>query len=169
MLWLADTSVAVPALQASHVAHAQVQRGIGGRALGLPAHAALETYSVLTRLPGDARLSADDASTLIADRFDPIIALATDAAAHLVRTLAERRISGGAVYDAVIGLTALRRFSPGIHAPRPRIRPLGWPTRSSDEPFGFSGAAGGGRRGRRRHRVPRARPERATIGRVCCS
>lgn len=106
MLWLADTSVAVPALQASHVAHAQVQRHLAGRAVGLSSHAALETYSVLTRLPGDARLSLDDASTLIADRFDPIIALEAEAARVLIRTLAEKRIGGGAVYDALIGLTA---------------------------------------------------------------
>ena len=106
MLWLADTSVAVPALQASHLAHAQVQRQLAGRGLGLTAHAALDTYSVLPRLPGDARLSLDDASTLIADRFDPIIALAADTAVFLVQTLAERGVGGGAVYDALIGLTA---------------------------------------------------------------
>lgn len=78
MLWLADTSVAVPALLASHLAHVQVQDQLAGRVLGLTAHAALETYSVLTRLPGDARLSLDDASTLIAERFDSIIAFEPD-------------------------------------------------------------------------------------------
>jgi toxin FitB len=106
VLWLADTSVAVPALQASHLAHAEVQHQLAGRMLGLTAHAALETYSVLTRLPGDARLSLDDASTLITERFDPIIVLAADAAGHLVQTLSQARIGGGAVYDALIGLTA---------------------------------------------------------------
>ncbi len=103
---MADTSVAVPALQASHMAHLQVQQQLAGRALGLTAHAALETYSVLTRLPGDARLSLDDASTIIAERFDPIIALAADADGCLVQTLSEKGIGGGAVYDALIGLTA---------------------------------------------------------------
>jgi toxin FitB len=106
MLFLADTSVAVPALQASHVAHAQVQRHLAGRGLGMCSHAALETYSVLTRLPGDARLSLEDAATLIADRFDPIVALAGDTAVLLVQTLSEKGIGGGAVYDALIGLTA---------------------------------------------------------------
>ena len=106
MLWLADTSVAVPALLASHLAHIQVQDQLGGRVLGLTAHAALETYSVLTRLPGDARLSLDDASTLIAERFDSIIALAADQAPLLIQTLSQKGIGGGAVYDALIGLTA---------------------------------------------------------------
>jgi toxin FitB len=96
----------VPALLASHLAHAQVQRHLAGRNLGLSAHAALETYSVLTRLPGDARLNPQDASTLIAERFNPIIALEADSAVGLVRTLAEQGIGGGAVYDALIGLTA---------------------------------------------------------------
>jgi toxin FitB len=106
MLWLADTSVSVPALQASHVAHKQVQGQLAGRELGMSTHAALETYSVLTRLPGDARLSLEDAATLIADRFDPIIALETETAVLLVQTLSEKGIGGGAVYDALIGLTA---------------------------------------------------------------
>ena len=106
MLWLADSSVAVPALLASHVAHIQVQDQLAGRVLSLTAHAALETYSVLTRLPGDARLSLDDASTLIAERFDSIIALAADQAGLLIRTLSHKGIGGGAVYDALIGLTA---------------------------------------------------------------
>jgi toxin FitB len=106
MLWLADTSVAVPALQASHVAHEHVQGHLAGRELGMSTHAALETYSVLTRLPGDARLSLEDAATLIADRFDPIIALEAETAVLFVQTLSERDIGGGAVYDALIGLTA---------------------------------------------------------------
>jgi predicted nucleic acid-binding protein len=106
VLWLADTSVAVPALLASHLAHVQVQDQLAGRVLGLTAHAALETYSVLTRLPGDARLSLDDASTLIAERFDSIIAFEPDQAGILIRTLSHRGIGGGAVYDALIGLAA---------------------------------------------------------------
>lgn len=106
MLWLADTSVAVPALLASHLAHVEVQDQLAGRILGLTAHAALETYSVLTRLPGDARLSLEDASKLIAERFDSIVALAADQAGLLVRTLSQKGIGGGAVYDALIGFTA---------------------------------------------------------------
>ena len=108
MLWLADTSVAVPALLASHLAHAQVQRQLAGRPLGLTAHAALETYSVLTRLPGDGRLSLNDASTLIAERFGPIVVLSVDEGGALIRTLSVKGIGGGAVYDALIGLTALQ-------------------------------------------------------------
>ena len=105
-LWLADTSVAVPALQASHQAHDLVQHGVGERRVGLTVHSALETYSVLTRLPGDARLSPADAATLIYDRFDSLIELAPGVGASLVQTLAHANIAGGAVYDALIGLAA---------------------------------------------------------------
>ena len=56
-----DTSVAVPLLVRSHRHHAQVVRWWGGQYLALSGHALAETYSVLTRLPGDARLAAGDA------------------------------------------------------------------------------------------------------------
>ena len=48
----------------------------------------------------------DDASTLIAERFGPIIVLAADEAELLVRTLSQKGIGGGAVYDTLIGLMA---------------------------------------------------------------
>ena len=50
-----DTSVAVPLLVRSHRAHATVVRWRNGQELALSGHALAETYSVLTRLPGDAR------------------------------------------------------------------------------------------------------------------
>jgi predicted nucleic acid-binding protein len=79
---------------------------VGRRAIGLAAHAALETYSVLTRLPGDARLSTSDAATLIDTRFDRIVALELETQVDLVHALANARVAGGAVYDALIALTA---------------------------------------------------------------
>ena len=52
-----DTSVAVPLLVRSHHDHADVVRWWNGQEIALSGHALVETYSVLTRLPGDARLS----------------------------------------------------------------------------------------------------------------
>lgn len=49
-----DTSAAVPLLLRSHVAHASVRRHVKNRQPVLTAHSLAETYSVLTRLPGDA-------------------------------------------------------------------------------------------------------------------
>ena len=62
MPWQLDTSVAVPLLVFSHTAHADVSATVGRRRLRLGAHAALETYSVLTRLPGDCLLYTSDAA-----------------------------------------------------------------------------------------------------------
>ena len=53
-----DTSVAIPLLLASHPSHARVNKAVGRRKVTLVGHAEIETYAVLTRLPGDARLSA---------------------------------------------------------------------------------------------------------------
>jgi predicted nucleic acid-binding protein len=64
-----DTSVAVPLLVRSHQHHAEVVRWWGGQELALSGRALAETYSVLTRLPGDARLSAEDAARLLDTRF----------------------------------------------------------------------------------------------------
>lgn len=104
--WLADTSVAVPLVQSAHTAHDRVTEVLGTRRVGLAAHAAVETYSVLTRLPGDARLTPTDASTLIAERFTRTATLEPALQERLVRDLAAANVAGGAVYDALIALTA---------------------------------------------------------------
>lgn len=104
--WLADSSVAVALVQASHSAHDRVSAAVGKRAVGLPAHAAIETYSVLTRLPGDARLSAVDAAALLAARFPKRAVLDASTQERLVDEFAAAGVAGGAVYDALIALTA---------------------------------------------------------------
>lgn len=105
MLWLADTSVAIAAVSGSHEAHQQVNARVGKRALRLVAHAALETYSVLTRLPGDARLAPGDAAVLIRDRFGTSIPFPAAETETFVDELGRLGVAGGAVYDAVIGAT----------------------------------------------------------------
>jgi toxin FitB len=104
--WLADTSVAVPLVQAAHAAHARVRKIVANRSVGLPAHSAVETYSVLTRLPGDARLSPSDAARLIEARFDRIAPLSPTLQRRLVRDFAAAGLAGGAVYDALIATIA---------------------------------------------------------------
>ncbi|MFT4211763.1 MAG: type II toxin-antitoxin system VapC family toxin [Microbacterium sp.] len=101
-----DTSVAVPLLVASHDAHGTVARWARGRSLSLSGHALAETYSVLTRLPGDARVAPADAAVLIDDNFAETSALPADAARAVHRELAGRGIAGGAVYDGLVALTA---------------------------------------------------------------
>ncbi len=101
-----DTSVAVPLLVASHAAHEAVRDWARGRRLHLSGHALPETYAVLTRLPGDARMSCADATALIDDRFFGTLTLPADAAADVHRYLARLGIAGGAVYDGLVALAA---------------------------------------------------------------
>ena len=103
---LLDTSVAIPLLVSSHTAHAKVQAAVGDRALALAGHALHETYAVLTRLPGDARVSPDDAIRRLRHRFEPAAARDTKAARNAPARLAEIGIGGGATYDGLVALAA---------------------------------------------------------------
>jgi len=102
-----DTSVAVPLVMRSHRLHRALVRWRGERPLRLSGHALAETYSVLTRLPGDARLAPADAALLIEDRFGAPLLLGDATAADLPGVLARLQIAGGAVYDALVALAAL--------------------------------------------------------------
>jgi toxin FitB len=101
-----DTSAAVPFLVRSHTAHATVRRQVAGRTAVLTTHSLAETYSVLTRLPGDARVTVHDAARLIEVNFGAALAPPATDATHLPRVLAPLGIAGGAVYDALVGLAA---------------------------------------------------------------
>lgn len=65
-----DTSVAVPALAEWHDAHGAVVAALRPDDR-LTQHVALETYSVLTRLPGALRLDAATAAEVLLARFPP--------------------------------------------------------------------------------------------------
>lgn len=101
-----DTSVAIPLLVRSHHAHDAVVRWWAGQQLALSGHALPETYSVLTRLPGDARLAPSDAAQLIAARFSAPLALGNARSRRLPETLSRLGIAGGGVYDAMVALAA---------------------------------------------------------------
>lgn len=101
-----DTSVAVPSLVGWHEHHEACRRAARGALL--PAHALVETFSVLTRLPAPHRLQSDVARSLLTARFGGARLLAAPAALQrsIVELAAASGISGGAIYDALVGLTA---------------------------------------------------------------
>jgi predicted nucleic acid-binding protein len=101
-----DTSVAIPLLVQTHQAHAAVVRWWDGRDLALSGHALTETYSVLTRLPGDLRVAPADAARLLRERFVEPLVLGSEAAGRVPEVLGELGIAGGAVYDALVALAA---------------------------------------------------------------
>ncbi len=96
----------MPLLVSSHSAHAAVRRHLGRRVAVLTAHSLAETYSVLTRLPGDARLAGVDAVLLIESNFGPTLVPDAGMAGALPSVLAPIGVVGGAVYDALVALAA---------------------------------------------------------------
>lgn len=77
-----------------------------GRALAIPAPALVETYSVLTRLPAPHRLAPDIAWQLIEENYlrdGRIVALTADGYLRLLHDAVDDGITGGPVYDSIIG------------------------------------------------------------------
>lgn len=101
---LADTSVAVPLVLTSHEAHRSVNAAVGDRSVSLAGHAMHETYAVLTRLPGDARLDPRDAVRLLGERFESPVVMDARMARSSLAVLADLEIAGGATYDGLIAL-----------------------------------------------------------------
>jgi toxin FitB len=107
-----DTSVAVPLLVRSHREHTAVVRWWNGQDVALSGHALAETYSVLTRLPGDARLAPADAAQLLNARLGSPLLLSSAGTRKLPDALSRLGIAGGAVYDALVALAAKEHGAP---------------------------------------------------------
>jgi predicted nucleic acid-binding protein len=75
--------------------------------VAIPAHAMLETYSVLTGFPPPHRAAPALVDSWLDDRFAVILPPpGADEQRDLVRRLAGAGRMGGAVYDALVALTA---------------------------------------------------------------
>lgn len=101
-----DTSVAVAALDSSHAAHPICRRRVIETRPALAGHAAYETYSVLTRMPGRLRLDAPTAGALLDDAFPDRCWLDPVEAEELLGRCGPLGVVGGAVYDALVGEAA---------------------------------------------------------------
>jgi predicted nucleic acid-binding protein len=103
----ADTSTVVAAFASWHALHDAARRELD-RGLELIEHCALETYSVLTRLPPPHRVQADVVRDFLAARFQrPFLRLAPDAYRDFVLDLPNRGAVGGGAYDALVAATAV--------------------------------------------------------------
>lgn len=120
---LLDTSTAVALVVEDHAAHVATLEAVRGRRLGLAGHAWFETYSVLTRLPAGLRRSPADALRLLARNFPASGFLGEAEAVHLGGELARLGISGGAVYDALVGAAA-RQHRLALVSADTRARPV---------------------------------------------
>lgn len=101
-----DTSVAVAALDATHAVHGACRAAVQARRPALAGHAALETHAVLTRLPGPLAVDAPVAGDLLERAFRRVLWLEPEQTAALLRRLGPLGVTGGAVYDALVGEAA---------------------------------------------------------------
>jgi predicted nucleic acid-binding protein len=106
-LKVADASVAIAAASPWHEGHEAAFDALSTGRPGIVAHAAVETYSALTRMPEPARMHPAEALLFLEDWFeDRWLGLPAAAQRLLLGRLAELGVHGGATYDALIGATA---------------------------------------------------------------
>ncbi len=104
--WACDSSVAVAALDGTHVFHEPWRAAVLRRHPDLAGHAAFETYAVLTRLPLPLRLSPRQVSAVLAQAFPGSCALTPDETGHLLGRLGDLGLAGGSVFDALVAEAA---------------------------------------------------------------
>ena len=105
-----DTSVVVAALLSWHEEHDWARSTLedllaGEQEILLPTRVVVEAYSVMTRLPSPHRLAPRDARQLLDESFrssSRLIGLTPEQLWQLLESLADRRVAGGAAYDAEI-------------------------------------------------------------------
>jgi predicted nucleic acid-binding protein len=102
----ADTSLVVAAFASWHERHDAARRAVDS-GLRLVEHCALETYSVLTRLPPPHRASGDVVRAFLKARFpEPFLHLSPAGYREFLWSLPDRTVTGGAAYDALVAATA---------------------------------------------------------------
>jgi predicted nucleic acid-binding protein len=101
-----DSSVVIAAFARWHDQHGPAARAVG-EADTLVAHVALESYSVLTRLPPPRRASPGVVAEFLGRHFGGRLA-ALDAGGYesLLALAAASGITGGATYDALVAASA---------------------------------------------------------------
>ncbi|HTR56721.1 MAG TPA: PIN domain-containing protein [Casimicrobiaceae bacterium] len=102
----ADTSLVVAAFASWHESHDAARHALD-EGLRLIEHCALETYSVLTRLPAPHRTPGPVVRDFLKTRFPlPYLRLKEQAYRDFITGLPEQGVTGGAVYDALVAATA---------------------------------------------------------------
>jgi predicted nucleic acid-binding protein len=103
-----DTSVVVAAFASWHDGHDSAAAALARRPR-IPAHVLIESFSVLTRLPAPHRSPPEVVASFLDEHFPQApLSLPGPAIRALVLAAATNRISGGAIYDALIAESARR-------------------------------------------------------------
>ncbi len=115
----ADSSVVIASIAQWHVAHTQVRAALAGMDPCLPAHAAFETTSTLSRMPEGQRMStALVLEALEVDFPKRWLALSGKEQRSSLSKAVEKELRGGALYDALIAATAAKHGATLISADR---------------------------------------------------
>ncbi len=114
-----DSSVAVAALSPWHPAHEAARAAIASEDRAIAAHAALETVAVLGRLPEGYRNPPRVALAALEAAFPrPWLSLDADAARTCLQRAVAAGVRGGALYDALVGATAVAHDATLVSADR---------------------------------------------------
>lgn len=100
-----DSSVVIAAFSSWHVLHEPAREALRAKP-HLPAHAAVEAYSVLTRLPHPFRSSPSFVHSFLVRAFGDRTLWITTSMVDVIGELAALEIAGGAAYDGLIGMAA---------------------------------------------------------------
>lgn len=101
-----DSSLLIPAVAPWHAEHARADRTLAKvRDLRLIGHVVVETYSWLTR--NRPRTPPQVAATLLRALPGPFLTLSAEGYLRILGQVPGASIMGGAIYDALIGATAL--------------------------------------------------------------
>ena len=101
----ADSSILIAAFASWHEKHELARHALDKDARILE-HCALETYSVLTRLPPPHRAAGEVVAGFLRARARrPFLRMTPRAHRDFVLSLPERGITGGAAYDALVAAT----------------------------------------------------------------
>lgn len=96
----------IAALSAWHEEHESAAQALR-TVTAIPAHALLEAYAVLTRLPSGLAVPASAAASVLARRFaDPPLRLDDSEERAAVQTMARAGVLGGSSYDGLVALQA---------------------------------------------------------------
>ncbi len=98
--------MAIAALDAGHLAHFPCLAVVREYRPALAGHATFEVFSVLTRLPGALAVDPGGVAALVARVFPESVWLSPSESTDLAGRLAPVGITGGAVYDALVGEAA---------------------------------------------------------------
>lgn len=103
---VADTSIIVAGAIHSGAAHAQAIAALRASDAAAAGHAWVESFSVLTRLPRDLRLSSSDAAMVLGSVVPQTRALSSVEQRGFKAWLTRSDVVGGAVYDALVAWAA---------------------------------------------------------------